>query len=689
MAGRPQGIGIKGVAARAPLRLAGVTRAALAGASLALALLAQWALDRRLAPGIAGGASVVAALTMGAVSQPWPPLVGRGSHERAPAARANWSPRDTAALSSLAVLGVAAFCRFQGNRFSPMALMTWLPGFAVLGIAAWRPGSARLAMDALRRRWQGGVLLRWRHVALLASMALAAFLRLYRIGEIPLEMGCDLPHNYDNIRQILAGELPVFFPSHPGREGLFYYLAAPLAAVVGLSHTTIKAASALIGVLTVPLVYLLGKELGDREVGLVAAFMVAISHWHVILTRVGYRAAVLPPVLVLLWLSLARATRTGTRAAYALAGLFLGLVFYTYNAAMVVPLLVVLLLLGEAAFGGRRRLAAHGPGLALLTLAAAWVLIPLARYAYDEPFQYTYRVATRLTNLEQPLPADIVGTLARNTGRALAMFTFEGDAVFATNVAFVRQLGYVPAVGFVLGIGCCLWRWRDGGWRLLSGLGVMLLPSILALAFPQEVPSAVRSIGALPAAMVVAALGLAQARRTLAGALVPAATTEPTSGTLAAGPTRPVAWRVGGALAMVGAIVVLGAETRATYDVYFRDYVWQQPDHNYSISLEMATAIEAFGEAGTAYILAAPHWYDGNAVRAQLGRAPEEWDLELTALVAGQPPLDGARGKVMVIVHPQDAAALEMLSAAYERYIVLEHPKFDGTPAFLAFYGER
>lgn len=505
-------------------------------------------------------------------------------------------------------------------------------------------------------------------------MALAAFLRLHRIGEVPLEMGCDLPHNYDNIRQILAGEAPIFFTSHPGREGLFFYLAAPLAAVMGLSHTTIKVASALVGVLTVPAVYLLGRELCDRETGLVAALFLAVSHWHVILTRVGYRASLLPPVLALMWLFLARGLRTGTRMAYAVAGLFLGLGFYTYNASMVVPLLVVLLLLGEVLSGRGRRLVAHGSGLALLVLTAAYVLIPLARYAWDDPFRYTYRVATRLTDLERPLPADLWGTLLRNVARVLGMFTYQGDAIFATNIAFRRQLGYVPAVGFVLGVGCCLWRWRDGGLAMLSGVGVMLLPSILALAFPHEVPSAVRSIGALPPAMLLAAVGVVQARRLMAAGLAVAA---------------PWGRRLANVLLVAGAAVVLGGEARATYVAYFRDYVWQQPDHNYSISLEMARAIAGFEDTGTAYILSAPHWYDGNAVRAQLGRAPEDWDLELTELVPGRPPLDGRPGKVMIIVHPGDREALEVLEIAFERSMVLEHVKYDGTPAFLTFYGER
>jgi alpha-D-ribose 1-methylphosphonate 5-triphosphate synthase subunit PhnG len=673
MARRQRGRAIAAGMWQLPQTRTAIHRAALAGACLLAALLAQWALDRRVALGVAAGVSVAAGLAMGAVADPWP----RGERS-APSTALRWMPAHSAALASLVVLGAASFHHLAGNRFHPRALMVWLPGFALLGMAAWSPEAARRAWDRVRRCWrQGGVMVRWQHMALLGAMALAAFLRFYRLHEIPLEMGCDLPHNYDNIRQILEGEAPIFFPSHPGREGLFFYLAAPIAAVFGLSHTTIKAVSALIGVLTVPVVYAWGKELCDREVGLVAAIMLAVSHWHVTLTRVGYRAAVLPPVLALMWLFFSRALRTGSRVAYALAGLFLGLVFYTYNAAMVVPLLVVLLLVSEALAGGGRRLAAQGPGLALLAMTAAWVLIPLARYVADDPYQYTYRVATRLTDLEQPLPADLVGTLWRNACRALAMFTYEGDAVFVTNVAFLRQLGYVPAVGFALGIGCCLWRWRDGGGALLGGLGVMLLPSMLALAFPQEVPSAVRAIGALPVAMLLAAVGLVQVRRTVAGAglssFIPSAAMH----------------RLGKAALAIGAAAVVGAEARATGVAYFRDYVWQQPDHNYSISLEMARTIAAFGDAGRAYILTAPYWYDGNAVRAQLGRAPAHWDLELAELVPGQPPLDGQPGQTLVIVHPRDAAALEALRAAYAQSIVLEHTTYDGTPAFLAFYGER
>ena len=214
--------------------------------------------------------------------------------------RLSWFP----VLGAMA-LGVLAFPRFSGNHFIPDGTLVWALGLVLLGIAAWSPragategGGVREEEASLNGR---GVLFRWTHVALLGVMVLGAFFRLHKIDQIPLEMGCDLPHIYNNIRLILRGEFLIFFPSFPGREGLFFYLAAPIARAFGLSHTTIKISAALVGVFTLPVVYLLGKELYSRWVGLVAAFLLSISHWHIILTRVGYRACTLPLVLSLMW----------------------------------------------------------------------------------------------------------------------------------------------------------------------------------------------------------------------------------------------------------------------------------------------------------------------------------------------------------------------------------------------------
>lgn len=639
---------------------------AITGLGLTIAALAQMLIDRRGPTLWALGLLAAGAILFAGANR-------RLGLERLPEAGVGATPHPRWSwLAPVAALGVWAFLRFEGNRLRPDALAAWASGLTLL---LWvGEGWSRTWLVSLRRLWQGERRLSRDALLLLAILLVGAFFRLYRIGEIPLEMGCDLPLNQFNVGDILQGERPIFFTRYPGREALFFYLAAPLCALFGLGHTTLKVASALIGLSSVPLIYLLGRALYNRRVGLWAAALLSISHWHIILSRTGFRSCTLPPLLLALLLAMAHGLRTRRLGYFAWAGLFLGLAFYTYNAAMVLPLLVggVALLSALGLWRGHRVPPRHW---LISAIVALYALIPLGRYVFDEPQQYVYRVATRLTALEAPLPTDVGRVLIGNIWRALAMFNVRGDAVFINNVPFYRQLGFVSAVCFVLGAAYALGRGRRGpGLCLLLALGVMLLPSILSLAFPHEVPNAGRAIGALPPALLLAALP-------------PALLHERLTPWLQRGALRGRRWAAAAGLLTLA--LGLGAEAAAVYPLYFDDYVRHLPGGNYSISLEMARAVDAFGDNGEAYILAWPHWYDGNAVRAQLRRVELPPDHELTALQPDQPPLAGPVAKFMVILHPEDAKGLAQLQRAFPEGLLLVQRDLAQQPAFYTFYGER
>ncbi|MHB1295786.1 MAG: ArnT family glycosyltransferase [Anaerolineae bacterium] len=657
-----------------PARRAGITwslstRAAgvLSLACVLLALAVQALLDRQM---VLGGALAL----LGAAAAGFAVLNRNASAESfAGSVSPSAEPvRWPWALAALALAG-AAFTRFGGNRLTPAGVLLLGAGWLCLveAVAVRSVGSSE-ERGAQGRPWSHmGLHLTWYHVALLGVMALGAFYRLWRIAEIPAEMGCDLPHNYGNTLQILRGEWPIFFPSYPGREGLFFYLSAIPAWFTGLSHTSIKVAGSLTGVLTLPVIYLLGKELFSREVGLYAALLLSVSHWHTIVCRTGYRAATLPLVLGVLLYLLLRAFKTGRRSLYALAGLFLGLGFYTYNAFMIVPLAIGLVWLAEFLLRRERGIGPRLADAAVFTIAAVLVVVPLARYVSEDPAGYVYRAATRLTSAEAPLPADLLGTLVANIVRALGMFNVRGDSIQASNVPYLRQLGFLTAPLFVLGTAYTAMRWRKGhNAAVLIMLGVMLLPTALALAFPDEVPGALRAIGTLLPALLLSALALSLARRRLAE--------------LFAG--------LGGRGALLaGALVAaaLGAEARALYPVYFHQYVIHLPARNYSISLAMARVIDAYAGSGKAYILVVPHWYDGNAIRAQLRQVDLPWENELAALAPGEGPLDGREGPVLVIVHPSDSSSLDLLRRSFPRGVALAQRDADGAITFITFYGER
>jgi hypothetical protein len=280
------------------------------------------------------------------------------------------------------------------------------------------------------------------------------------------------------------------------------------------------------------------------------------------------------------------------------------------------------------------------------------------------------------------------------------MFNYRGDAVFINNVPFYRELGFGTAMLLVVGVVYAAARWKHGfnGW-LLVGLAGMLLPTSLSLAFPQEVPNAGRAIGALPLAMILAGLGLTLVRRQVA-ALVGAMPVHRIGLTVqvdgAPRLSRSLVWgRMRRAPWIVVLVLALALEARATYRLYFGPYWAYLPDGGYSITLAMAQAIDDMADDGESYIKVEPYWYDGNAVRALLRREDQSWNNEVPELVPGEPPLAGESGKFMVILHPDNQAALQTLQQAFPQGIATRHTRPAAMPdqgrqiAFITFHGDK
>ncbi|HLA41872.1 MAG TPA: hypothetical protein VJZ27_00460, partial [Aggregatilineales bacterium] len=146
-------------------------------------------------------------------------------------------------------------------------------------LLAWRP------------QWQQGVLL--------AIMMVAAFFRLYDLSVVPPEMTSDHIEKLLDSLRVADGYRGVFFPNNAGREGFQMYFIAFLGHTLGLgfSFETIKLATAIEGLLTVFLAYQLGVTMLGHEneenrrlgvwSGLSLAALMAVSSWHVMLSRLG------------------------------------------------------------------------------------------------------------------------------------------------------------------------------------------------------------------------------------------------------------------------------------------------------------------------------------------------------------------------------------------------------------------
>jgi 4-amino-4-deoxy-L-arabinose transferase-like glycosyltransferase len=255
--------------------------------------------------------------------------------------------------------------------------------------------------------------------------------------------------------------------------------------------------SAAFGILTVAGLYLLGAELFGEEVGLLAAFFLATSFWHMNFSRIGLRAISAPCFLVWSLYLLFAGMRRASRVLIALAGLVYGLGFYTYIAYRVTPLLLAVILYKKRSGVGPQ---ARSAGLIFGAIAALTVA-PLAAYYFVHPAAFAQYPA-RISVFHHPNP---IWEAILNVWRTARMFFRHGDPNWRHNVAYRAELYWPVAILFAAGIGLSVMRRDKRNHALpLAWLAVAAVPVILS---GDIVPHALRSLLMTPAVFLLAAIG--------------------------------------------------------------------------------------------------------------------------------------------------------------------------------------
>jgi len=351
--------------------------------------------------------------------------------------------------------------------------------------------------------------------ALTATMAVAVGLRLYRLPDLPLGLHYDEAANGILAAEIARGlKYPLFIPSYTGKEVLFFYWTAAWMRVLGTGPLPLRLGAALAGTCTVGAAAWCARELlHDRRdagwIGALTAAFLATSLWHLILSRIGFRAVTQPLLQALTVGALWRGLRLERRRWLALAGLLAGATLYTYLAARAFPLpLAAALLTLVVADRGRRR--ARLGQVALFAAAALAATAPLIAYFAAHPAALTTRMGQ--------VAARSWAEAWEGFRACLGMFFLKGDPYVRFNIPHRPLFDPVTAVLFVLGILLCLARSprQESGGRaplslaarvfLLTALPVMLLPS--ALASGEITPSNLRTVGLLPFVYILPALAL-------------------------------------------------------------------------------------------------------------------------------------------------------------------------------------
>jgi hypothetical protein len=485
----------------------------------------------------------------------------------------------------------AAFYFFSGNRFTGLNLFLWLAGIVFFVSAFWLANGAAKTTS-----------IDWEWFALLVCVfLLAAFLRTYRIGQIPAEPFSDHAEKILDVFDISQGKLSIFFERNTGREAFQMYWSLLILKLfgTGFSFLTLKIGTVILGLLTLPFIYLLGLEFGNPLVGFFALFLFGISYWMNVISRIGLRFPLYPLFTAATLLYLVRGLRTLSRNDFLLCGLFLGLGLHGYSPFRIVPLVVALgffLFILHTKSNESRLTALRGFGLVVLT--SLIIFLPLLRYWTEHPDTFGFRALSRIGTIETQYPAPVWLIFLANLYRGVLMFNWDDGNIWVNSIPNRPALDVVTGALFVIGVVLLVVQYlRKQDWRdlfLLFSIPVLLMPSVLALAFPMENPALNRAGGAAVAAILVSARAL---EGWLAG----------TSG------GRKRFYLVYGLTAVLLSASVLQNYNLVfhTFDISYRRAVWN--------STEMAKVIEEHGNPETAWIVPYWQWVDTRLPAIWLG----------------------------------------------------------------------
>lgn len=344
---------------------------------------------------------------------------------------------------------------------------------------------------------------RGERIALLGILGLAAALRLPALDRIPNGLIPDEALTAYDAFSIAAtgrdayGELLPVFPRSTARlHALYIYLAVPFVAAGGLNEWSARLPAALAGILTVAIVFVWLREAFGVLAGLAAALLLAVSPWHILMSRTGHDWNLVPLMAALSAWLLTRALTRG--APFWPAALAAGVSFYTYTPMRLWMPLLLLVIAVTHAEQLRRQWRRALPAAVLLALLAAPPLI--ATVVTDEGRQRLSTVAATSDESES--------ALAGFLGRFLSSFSPRFLLAPATEPALhrLRSTGLLHGFEAILalcGAAACVARRERSAWLTL--LAALAAP--LAVSMHRDAPDPILGVVMLPWLQALGGIG--------------------------------------------------------------------------------------------------------------------------------------------------------------------------------------
>ena len=194
-------------------------------------------------------------------------------------------------------------------------------------------------------------------LVLILILIIGILIRIVGIDKMPNALNCDEASSaYEAYSMLNYGidrngnQLPAFLVSWGGGQNvLLSYLMIPFIKILGLNMLAIRLPMAILGCISLIIMYLLLKKIGNKKLAIIGLAFFAICPWHVMKSRWALESNLFPDLILIFAYLLIKGLEDKNKILYYLAFVVAGLSAYSYGTSyyflpvFLIPLLIVLI----------------------------------------------------------------------------------------------------------------------------------------------------------------------------------------------------------------------------------------------------------------------------------------------------------------------------------------------------------